>query len=79
MRVLEKLKNYQSQSHLLLISDKAGEVCSFSVTDPYQEKEWILGHVTMLLDVVHTFFHIAVIVSLNFLCIFSWLLTMTNS
>jgi hypothetical protein len=36
----------------LFISDKAGDVCSFSVTNPHQEKEWVLGHITMLLDLV---------------------------
>ncbi|XP_065343944.1 tRNA (guanine-N(7)-)-methyltransferase non-catalytic subunit wdr4 [Cloeon dipterum] len=49
-RAASKIRFTNSASRVL-IADKAGDVYSFSVTEPTKEKEWLLGHIAMLLDV----------------------------
>ncbi|XP_059481665.1 tRNA (guanine-N(7)-)-methyltransferase non-catalytic subunit wdr4 [Neocloeon triangulifer] len=43
---------FTNSASSILVADKAGDVYLFSVAEPLKEKEWLLGHITMLLDVL---------------------------
>ena len=42
-------------SSAVLVADKSGDVYRYAIADPDQDGQLILGHVSMLLDIVSTY------------------------